>query len=120
MSYAVDHASALADVTAAGAAVTFTVTNPGTSNPLTGQFTGNSTSTVTGSALRVKGDPKRYEALNLVESEAPTLLFTPTTYGQLPSLEATVTFGGTVYRVRDVDPLAPDGTAILARIVVSR
>ncbi len=119
MSYAPEHASALADVTAAGSAVTFTWRTPGVHDPATDTFTTAATVTVAGYALRVRGDPDRYRALSLVEAQAPTLLFTPTTYGALPALGASVTWGGTVYTVRDVAPLAPDGTAILARVVVA-
>ena len=118
--YAPDHASALADVADAGAAVTFTSTNPGTLDEATGLYTSGTTTTTAGYAVRVRGTPKTYVALSLKESEAPTLLFTPTTYGSLPSLNATVAWGGVTYTVRDVEPVAPNGTAILARVVVAR
>lgn len=100
--YTTDHAGALADVRAAGAAVTCTGSN------------------VSGYAVRTKGDPTRYERLKLVESEAPTLLFVPSTFGGTPALNDLVTFGGTQYAVTDIDTLAPDGTAILHKIVVAR
>jgi hypothetical protein len=104
MSYTTDHASAYADVKNAGAAVTFTLAS----------------TTVAGYAIRIKGDPKKYHALKLVESEAPTLLFVPTTYGERPPLNALTTFGGTEYAVTDEEPLMPDGTAILSKVVVAR
>lgn len=117
--YAADHAGALADLTEAGAAVTFTRTTPGTYDAATDTHTAPVTSSVTGSAIKVSGRPKKYEALGLKESEAPTLLFAPTTYGSLPALGASVTFGGTTYTVRDVDSVAIDGTAIIAYVVVA-
>lgn len=120
MSYAADAASALADIAAAGTAVSFVKSRPGTNTPTTGRYSAPSTSTVSGSAVRVKGNPKTYEALKLVEAEAPTLLFAPTTYGQLPELGAVVSWGGVSYTVKDVAPVAPDGNAIIARIVVGR
>ena len=117
-SYATEHASALADVGAAGASVTFTLASAGT-YASTGTWSGAATSTVTGQAVRVKGDPKVYAALELVESEAPTLRFVPTTYGQVPSLNSKVTWNSTVYTVKHVQVVAPNGTAILSRVVVA-
>lgn len=118
--YASDHAAALADVRTAGTPVTFTVTTQGAQDPATGFFPNPTVSTVAGFALRVKGDPQRYRDLGLTESEAPTLLTVPSTYGGTPALNASVTFGGQTYTVRDVEPLAPDGTAVLCRVVVVR
>lgn len=120
MTYASDHAGALADVKAAGATVTFTLSSPGTYDAATDTYTSAVTTYVSGAAIRVAGNPLAYQALELIQSEAPTLLFTPTTYGSLPALQSAVTWGGATYTVRSVDPLAPDGTAILARIVVAK
>lgn len=120
MTFAPQHASALATVSRKGAAVTFTFKNPGTYDEATGLFSGASTTTITGSAVRVRGNPKTYDRLSLKQSEAPTLLFTPETYGSLPEMDYTVTWNSIVYTVRDVEPVAPDGTAILAKIVVAR
>lgn len=120
MSYAADHAGAVADVQAAGARVTFTLSSPGTYTDATDAWTSATTTTVAGYAIRVGGNPVRYAELNLRQSEAPTLLFTPSTYGSLPALGSSVTWNSLVYTVRDVQPLAPDGTAILARVVVAR
>lgn len=118
MSYAVEHAGALADVTEAGAAVTFSKVSQGSYDPETDTAT-PSTSTVAGSAVRVPGDPERYSRLNLVESKAVTLLFAPTTFGDTPALGATCSWGGETLTVRDVEPLAPDGNTIIATVVVS-
>lgn len=120
MSYETEHASALADVRAAGVDVVFTKTVKGAYDASTNTFGPDTVTTVTGAAVRTKGDPKKYAALNLIESEAPTLLFVADTYGDTPPLESAVDFGGNTYRVRDVDPLAPDGTAIFTRAVVAR
>ena len=120
MSYSEDHASALADVQDAGASVAFSLVSAGTHDPATDTWSGGSTTTVTGSAVRTAGNPERYKALELVESEAPTLFFTPDTYGSLPDQGSTVSWGGVTYTVRDVDPVAPDGTAIGAYVVIAR
>lgn len=118
--YSVDHASTLLDVADAGAAVTFSYTTAGTYDPLTDTTSGAEAATVTGSAIESKSSPIRYQALGLVQSEAPTLFFVPDTYGEIPPLGATVTWGGIDYTVKDVDPLAPAGVAIAASIVVAR
>lgn len=103
-----------------GAAVTFTLENPGTYDRATNTYSGGSSSTVTGYASRVPGDPERYKLLGLTEGESPTLLFTPDTNGDRPELLSTVSWASTTYTVRDVEPWAPDGTARSCRVVVSR
>lgn len=120
MSYADDATGARNDLADAGASVTFTQQTPGVYNEATDTFTGAATVTVAGSAMEIAGDPDTYAALELVQSEAPTLLFSASTYGALPGLGASVTWGGAAYTVRSVDALAPDGVAILATIVVAR
>ncbi len=100
--------------------VTFSSTSPGTYNAATDTWSGGSTSTVTGRAFQKRGNPKVYEALKLIEADALTLLFIPTTYGQLPGLGWTVVWGGLTYTVRSILPIAPDSVAIGATIVVSR
>lgn len=121
MSYATEHASALADVRAAGRSVTFTVTTR-TQDRTTGLVTPVD-STVTGAALRVKSDPKKLSALsvqhNLSMESAITLLFVPDTYGGGVDPGASVEWMSKTYIVRDVDPLAPDGSNIFQRVVVS-
>ena len=120
--YAPQASSALATLRRKGAAVTFTQTLPGTFDPATETYSGGSVVTVSGFALRdTGGDPRRWAALSLIQSEAPRLFFTTSgTMGTLPALGATVVWGSTTYTVRDVDPLEPDGTAIAAYIIVSR
>ena len=119
-SYATEHAGAYADVLAAGAAVTFSAITPGTYDGATDTWSTPTTATVAGAAVRVRGNPLTYQALELVQGEAPTLLFAPATYGALPALGAAVTWGGVVYTVRSVEPVSPSGSAILARVVVAR
>ena len=118
--YTADHAGALADIREAGAAVTFTTSSPGTYDAATDAFTTPVTSSVTGAAVQISGKPFKYQALGLIASHAPTLLFAPTTYGQLPALGASVTWGSATYTVRDVESVALDGTAIIAYVVVAQ
>jgi hypothetical protein len=118
--YAPDHAAALADVADAGADADFTFEDPGTLDEATGLYTSASTTTVSGKAIQTRGNPKTYERLSLKQSEAPSLFWVPDTLGQLPLPDYRITWGGRALVARDIDPIAPNGTAIAARIVVSR
>lgn len=119
--YAGEHAGALADLAAAGVAVSFTQTSATYLDAATDETSTPITDTVTGYAMRVRGNPVQYAAASLVESEAPTILFAPDVIGTLPRVGAVLTdFGGESYTVAQLFPVAPDGVAILARIMVSR
>ena len=120
MSYTADAAGALADITSAGAAVTFTKITPGVYNAATDTWTDAVDLTVTGFAIQTGQNIVLYQALGLTLTDSPTLLFAPTTFGATPALGATVTFGSFVYTVRSVASLSPDGNAILSRVIVSR
>lgn len=103
-----------------GAPVTFSKTIPGAYDPSTDTSTPPTTVTVEGFAMQVDGDPDLYTALNLIESDNPTLLFTPKTRGVLPMLGFAVPWGGETLTVKNIKPLAMAGVATAARIVVSR
>jgi hypothetical protein len=103
-----------------GAAVTYSYLSAGTYDPATDTTTGDSVVTLTGHLMQIDGDPEAYAALGLVQSENPTHLFRPTTVGQMPPLGATVVFGGETLTVKDVEPLAMNGTKTAARIRHSR
>jgi len=114
--YTADHASALADLRDAGAAVTFSrVTNE--HDEATGLLT-PTTTTIAGYAIRDTGRPDRYERLGLVPSTNPTLLFAASTFGDEAALGDTVTWDSATMTVKDVEPVGPAGTAIIAFIVV--
>ena len=118
MTYTVEHAGAYADLLAAGASVTFTIRS-GTHAPDSGIFTAPTTSSVTGAAMRVKAnrtEEDAYRTAGIVSDRVVCLLFAPTTYGSLPTLGATVTWNGETLTCKGITPLAPDGTAILARV----
>lgn len=115
-SYAPDHASALADLRDAGAAVAFSrITH--VMDEATGLMT-PTTTTIAGYAIRDMGRGDRYHALGLIPSRNPTLLFAASTFGDAVALGDTVTWGGIGYTVRDVDPVAVDGTPIVTFVVV--
>ena len=104
MKYAAEHSGAYSDIQDAGGEVSFT----------------KRTTIVSGVALQVKGDPEEYEALKLIEKAALTLLFVAETYGDSPPLGASCEWGGLRYQVEAIRKLAPDGTAVLSRVIVSR
>jgi hypothetical protein len=103
-------------------ALTFTRTVPGTYAPGSGTMSGSTTTDYVGAGIRVRGDPQRYKALGLVESEAPTILWTAETYGDpTPPIGAKCSLNGIAYRVRDVSPVDPDFQGhIVARLIVER
>lgn len=95
----------------------------GTYNPEIDHDPGPTRLEIPGSVVQVKGDPERYRALGLIESAAPTFLFTPDEYGLRSFTEDfvqvgdQVTWNDRVFTVRDVQTIAPDGIVIAARIV---
>lgn len=101
---------------------TFTHTTPGIYDAATDTWSAPEIAeTVSGEATQTKGDPEQYRALSLVESEAPTLLWAPNTYGDAaPDPGWTVTWADVEYVVKAVDPVAPDGVVIVAKIVIGR
>lgn len=117
MSYATDHADALADVTEAGTAVTFSLTSPGTYDATTETYSGGSTTSCAGYAVEMEGDPKEYA--DLITQNPATLFFTPSTFGDLPLIDSVGTWAGLSRTVKRIFPLRPDGTVIAARLVVA-
>jgi len=118
-SYAADHASAYADVLAAGNAVTFTLAGQGVYDPATDTTTPGPDVVVTGAAIEKRGSLFTYQALSLIAANARTLFFVGTTYGDLPPLNSVVSWGGSTYTVKNVRPVSPSGDAIGATVVVS-
>jgi hypothetical protein len=118
--YAADHADALATIRDAGAPVSFALTST-PRDPTTNVAGPPVTTTVAGFAIGKKPNAIRYQALGLVESQAATLLFVPSTYGQVPPMSAAVLWNGVGFVVRDVDPVvAIDGKLMIASVIVSR
>ena len=117
--YAADHARAYVDVLEAGVAVTFTRVVQASYDAELDSAT-LTTSTVIGTATRVRGDPHRYRELGLVESKSPTLFFVPVTYGETPEPGDTCTWDSETYTARDVAVLAPDGVTISDRVIIEK
>lgn len=70
--------------------------------------------------MQIDGDPDTYKALELIETENPTLLFAPDTVGELPELGSQVSWGGSSLVVKSRRPLAMNGTATAAMLVVGK
>jgi hypothetical protein len=116
--YAEDHASALADVAEAGAAVTWSQTAPGTYDSSTDTYSTPVTTSCAGFAFEDEGDPEEYAALKLVELNPATLFFTPSTFGALPTLGMTGTWAGATKTIKKIRTIRPDGSVISAWLVV--
>lgn len=97
--------------------VTFTRASQGSYDASTDAAT-YTTTTITGTAVRIPGQAHRYAQLGLVESNAPTLIFIPTYYGQTPEPGDVVTWQSQNYTVRDVQPWGPDGVTLGASVVI--
>lgn len=120
MSYAADYASALAAVREANPdLVAFTLAGQGTYDSTTDTTAAGDDLVVTGYAVEKKGALLTYEKLSLIAADARTLFFVGSNYGDLPPRGATVPWGGISYTVKYVEPVAPDGTAIGATVVIA-
>lgn len=115
------HAKALATLIAKGAQRVTFVRRVRTPDPTTGQLGAPTTQSVSGYALgKSDGDPDTYARLGLTKSGAPSMLVVCDTFGAVPMELGEFTFGSAPHVVRDVDPFAPGGSAILSTIVASR
>lgn len=106
-------------LTTFGAAVTFSRSVKGAFDPATDTIGEPTTSTITGTAIRVQGEPETFQRLGLVAAEALALVFAPAeaSEGQMPALNDTVVWAGKAYTVAEVQPIEPDGTAIIGEVV---
>lgn len=118
--YTGEYTGALQDVAAAGAAVIFRGTGPSTYNEVTEVGAAGTPTSVTGKAIKSRSSYKRHEALKLVITATLTLFFVPDTINTLPTHKMTVEWAGENWTVEDVDPVAPDGIAIAARIIIGK
>ena len=113
-----EHERVLKDLEKAGRPAIFTETAR-VYTPETG-LSSISQITVSGHAIRTRGNKRQYEKLGLVERDTVSLLFAPTTFGEVPSTGMKVDWGNFDYIVRWVARIAPDGGAIISRVVISK
>lgn len=120
--YSRQHAEALRDVKKAGADVVFKGPPAGKRpyDPATGEFgDAPAAGDVEGVAAEVKGDPEQYAAAEVIGVDPLTLMFIPTTFGQLPAKGSVATWAGKARTVKALFPIRPAGKAIGARVVLA-
>lgn len=125
LAYATRHDALLGRVAIGGAAITFT--KPTTSSNTPATYDSNSDTpaappnetTVSGMAVEDSAE-QTYAPSSQVQTATRTLLFVPTTYGELPEPGATCTWAGDGATIVSVDPIAPNGVPIGARVVIGR
>lgn len=124
--FATDHASALADVAAAGQAVVFTRSSAGTYDPTTDTHSAPGATTIPGKGMFVTPDPQQYATEELILSVHPCLLFVPSAY-PLKAWTSAFVLPGDVTTLNDVTfvvkkilkVVAPNGNAILAHLALA-
>jgi len=122
--YEAEHRDAFATISAEGDTIKFIVTTRefNRANPSRPKV---SYSKVSGVAMQVRGDPAEYQRLNLIEKASKTLLVVTDSYGESPSVGAKVEWRPRPpleknWVVESVKPVAPDGVAIMSRVIISR
>lgn len=118
--YASDSADALADIKEAGGVVTFTRGGSAVYDAATDTWSGGSSAPVSGYAIQRRGDVDRFAALSLVLVDPVTLLVAAWNLTITPQPGDAMLWAGVTYTVRDVDAVAPDGTAILYSVTGSK
>lgn len=104
---------------------TFTYRNPGTHDPVTGTFTGATTTTYAGEAIEVTSGRQyeRFAAAGRITDSSIVLLYTPPTYTEdsLPPVGSTVVWAGRTLTVASyLKVVRPDGVPILAYLECRR
>lgn len=115
------HARALAKVKKVGQAVTFTLELPGELVPTTGRYASPSTTTVSGYAIKVKGDSDQsneFQGGEATEDRPLNLFFVPSTFGNVPPLGSYATFADERRKVKKTRSIAPAGTAIASYVTL--
>jgi len=110
MSYATQHASALASVTEKGVALSCSVVG----------FGSVATATVAGYATDAGAGRRVYVDGQLVQSANPRVLFVASTYGECPAVGAGCTWSGAPHTIKTVEPYAPDGVVLFAYLELVR
>ena len=98
--------------------MTFSLELEGTYDALTDAFSSPSIVTVEGHAVAIPGDPEKYDELELVSTEAVTLIFVPNTFGEQPKLGSTLEWNGEEKTIADTTPIRPTGQLVAAQVVL--
>lgn len=118
--YARMSARTLAMIRRKGAVVQFPGVTPRIHNPLTATWTGGLPTLDQGFAVQIEGDPDRFNSLSLVLKDPVTLLVAASGLSTVPKPGLPITWAGLTYTIKDVNPTAPDGVAIVYEITGSR
>jgi hypothetical protein len=98
------------------------ITYPGTYDDTADTWSDPTTVTLSGSAIEITPSSKEseaYRAATLTAERHKLLLFAADTYGDAPVKGMTCEWGGVTYTVAALlGPTAPDGVAILSRLVL--
>ena len=114
------HASALAKISAKGALTSFTLKGIASIDETTEAVTPGVDTVVTCYAIEIAKNPRVFQALGLVMTDAPMLEAVPLNYGDTIPVGSTVPWAGETYTVASVLRIAPDGVTILAKVIVKR
>lgn len=99
------------------------VTFPGTGSsgdiydPFTETWSGTGTADASSKAVQIQGDPDRFASLSLSMVNAVTLMVAASGLAVVPTAGMAMEFAGVTYTVKDVDPVAPDGTPIIYTVI---
>lgn len=97
-----------------GADVSFPGTaTGGTYDWQTDTFTGPGSADATGKAVQVEGDPDRFAALGLKLVNPVSLMIAAHGLTVTPVPGMPIVWAGKSYTLKDVEPVAPDGTPII-------
>jgi hypothetical protein len=116
--YSPTHSRALNLVGRKGAAIVFT-RSTATISESTGLSGAPTATTIAGSAVQAKEDPKRYERLSLQLGGKRTLIFTPSTFNEEVKAGDTATWGTVDVTVEGAEHIAPAGEIIASYVIVS-
>lgn len=119
MGYANQHASALRAVMQKGASMPLTRATASDYDAESDTLIRVATATLSGYAVEVPGNPSTYQAMGLVQSEAPSVFWVPVTYGDVPKPGDTAPCRGVTMTVKSVTPLSPDGVVIAATLILA-
>lgn len=121
MSYASNHAAALASVRQRGTSLVFTGSGfPGENSDGTPAGAGAQTTVLAYGVEDVGGSPEEYARLGLIPGEAPRLFVVCDVYGDTPPIDGLCVWAGRTWQVRSVQPFRPDGLTIYAYVILSR
>jgi hypothetical protein len=118
--YAATAQRALATIRKKGAPFTLTTASGRVYDPDLGTWTGGAPVVATGYAVQDEDDPMRFSALSLTLVDPVTLLAAAFGLAVVPAPNMALTWAGVIYTVKNVEAIAPDGTAIVYTLIGSR